>query len=270
MSVRSNPMSVSSMLSSNERVVEQHNWANKSNLINVISTPFNEAIDNKGEKRAELGSVIYDPFINPATLLDSELLSNHLGGIITAKIDYGWLQGINWELGDHQNVQSHHNDSHIFDLIPFRKRKLWGTEVYTDDSDLLAIAVHSGYLRILPNSHPPTLRGRGSLVLKLIVGPTLLRYESTVRQGLKSRNWGNSHDGQSLIVHSLTLSNVRHASYSSIISTHNPTGNNQTARTLPHQAPHRPILIPPSPPSPFIDITRTINITRLYNSRCRR
>lgn len=90
-----------------------------------------------------------------------------------------------------------------------RDRKVWGTEVYTDDSDMLAMLVHSGFLL------PPMLSvsnqakatrdrstagsGEGILVTLRVVG-RLVRYISTERNGLKSRGWGNGHDGGSLVV----------------------------------------------------------------------
>jgi hypothetical protein len=91
-----------------------------------------------------------------------------------------------------------------------KERKVWGTEVYTDDSDLIAVLVHSGFLLPSPypsSSSPPSMTEKmekdtaasGLLVTCRVIG-RLVRYISTERNGLRSRGWGNGHDGGSLVV----------------------------------------------------------------------
>ncbi|KAI9852438.1 MAG: hypothetical protein M1838_000758 [Thelocarpon superellum] len=107
-----------------------------------------------------------------------------------------------------------------------RRRALWGTGIYTDDSDVVAAAIHGGWIRgawaddvdlsllNLGSTHdatdlpsdtllappptgpisPPTDK---DLHITLVVLPALQRYASTVSRGLRSRAWGDNHDGLS-------------------------------------------------------------------------
>jgi len=120
----------------------------------------------------------------------------------------------------------------IWDLRPIKKRKVWGTDVYTDDSDILAMCLHSGMLRLGPDTAeeslenavksvygselsvtpkedaPVTLRkdSNNSLLLVTVrVAPKLIQYRGCCRSGLVSRNWGNGHDGVSLMIESLSV-----------------------------------------------------------------
>ena len=113
-----------------------------------------------------------------------------------------------------------------------RRRALWGTDIYTDDSDVVAAAIHSGWLRgefgedidsaILElgkpskanrNADKPTSTLQGvftsppeepmapppgkEMRLTLLVLPALEKYTSHIAHGIKSRSWGNTHDGVS-------------------------------------------------------------------------
>lgn len=128
------------------------------------------------------------------------------------------------------------------------RRKLWGTDVYTDDSDVLAMCVHAGWIEAphLPNvpewlagggasnvskawtelterqerafGHapraPPSREHRGTqltcdLSVTLRIAPKLILYKGCHRGGIKSRSWGNTHDGASLVVESVELRPVR-------------------------------------------------------------
>lgn len=113
-----------------------------------------------------------------------------------------------------------------------RRRTLWGSDVYTDDSDPVAAAIHAGWIRgdwgddidlsmlgIDTASNPKrTLPKKGNkaietvfslpsqpirpppgkdLHLTLLILPTLQSYASTTAHGIKSRTWGHDHDGVS-------------------------------------------------------------------------
>ena len=113
-----------------------------------------------------------------------------------------------------------------------RRRALWGTDVYTDDSDPIAAAVHSGWIRgefgedvdpamlelpshdktenIVPRhasdgqdvfTAPPTEPmlppPNKDLHLGLLILPPLETYTSRIAHGIKSRSWGKTHDGMS-------------------------------------------------------------------------
>lgn len=114
------------------------------------------------------------------------------------------------------------------------RRVLWGLDVYTDDSDPLAAAIHSGWilgdwgegidasmLEPNPTRKPSTDAGKVNdgattelvhltrpseplkpiagkdLHLTLLILPALQSYASHVRHGIKSRAWGSTHDGMS-------------------------------------------------------------------------
>lgn len=125
-------------------------------------------------------------------------------------------------------------------------RKLWGTDVYTDDSDVLAMCVHAGWIEAphIPGV-PEWLCGGGCLPVAkawkalsvkeaeqtgepmpeptprepihivpsatcdlsviLRIAPKLVLYKGCHRGGIKSRSWGNTHDGVSLVVESVEL-----------------------------------------------------------------
>ncbi|KAL8740079.1 MAG: hypothetical protein Q9190_007179, partial [Brigantiaea leucoxantha] len=112
-----------------------------------------------------------------------------------------------------------------------RRRALWGCEIYTDDSDPVAAAIHAGWivgawgpdidsskLEIDDASKPATTaeqQGAEEIVvrldvlpsrpvippenkdmhLKLRVLPALEDYKSVTRHGIRSRSWGDRHDG---------------------------------------------------------------------------
>lgn len=113
------------------------------------------------------------------------------------------------------------------------RRVVWGLDVYTDDSDPLAAAIHSGWIRgdwgegidesmlesdqtgkpsteaVKPNaattelvhlvrpSEPMKPVAGKDLHLTLLILPALQSYTSHVRHGIKSRQWGSTHDGMS-------------------------------------------------------------------------
>jgi len=117
-----------------------------------------------------------------------------------------------------------------------RRRCVWGTEVYTDDSDVLGALIHLGKIPgVLPEgvepavisdksrkvivhgstskgkkngaisrlkengeiAQPPALVAGKDLVVNLLILPTLERYTGTTRNALKSRSWNTIHDGMS-------------------------------------------------------------------------
>jgi len=103
-------------------------------------------------------------------------------------------------------------------------RAVWGTDIYTDDSDPLAAAIHAGWIRgewgdgidfsmlelnpgndsdtkdTIFTSVPATpmlpLPGK-DLHLTLVILPALQNYTSHVVHGVRSRHWGSDHDGLS-------------------------------------------------------------------------
>lgn len=113
-------------------------------------------------------------------------------------------------------------------------RNIWGTDVYTDDSDPLAAAVHAGWVRgawhsdvdeamlgLKPSMQATTTKADvGTLRapraagpvdipldldchLTLLILPPLAQYASSVRFGISSRRWGENHDGMSFRIEKL-------------------------------------------------------------------
>lgn len=77
-----------------------------------------------------------------------------------------------------------------------KKRKVWGTEVYTDDSDIVAVLFHSGKLK------EEDIKDR-DCVATLRVCPRLHRYGGSLQNGINSRSWLVPHDGVSVMVDSI-------------------------------------------------------------------
>jgi len=115
-----------------------------------------------------------------------------------------------------------------------KHRQIWGTDVYTDDSDVIAAAVHSGWLKgdfgeankdlqeLCDNDSeagderetievPMTLDSRPPKPVKvppghdvhvtLLVLPPLESYPSTMQHHVRSREWEGTHDGMSFMIH---------------------------------------------------------------------
>ncbi|CAG8520424.1 6690_t:CDS:2 [Ambispora gerdemannii] len=82
----------------------------------------------------------------------------------------------------------------IWDNTKVRKRWLWGTDVYTDDSDTVAVLIHTGYFTPKPpkSQWPPNFPDY-DLCVTIRVLPKLVQYTSCSRNRIKSRSWGNHH-----------------------------------------------------------------------------
>ncbi|KAG0631979.1 hypothetical protein M758_1G295700 [Ceratodon purpureus] len=73
-----------------------------------------------------------------------------------------------------------------------RGSQLWGTDVYTDDSDIVAVLLHTGYYS--PSATPPPNSISELRATIRILGPQNM-YTSTLRNGLRSRAWGGGGGG---------------------------------------------------------------------------
>ncbi|KAF4636827.1 hypothetical protein G7Y89_g1245 [Cudoniella acicularis] len=107
-----------------------------------------------------------------------------------------------------------------------RRRAVWGTDIYTDDSDIIAACIHEGWFRgawpddvdislldleindkprevirvedVLtspPSSGPWIVPENHDLEVKVLILPPLAKYYSTTRFGIRSRDWGGKHGG---------------------------------------------------------------------------
>jgi hypothetical protein len=115
------------------------------------------------------------------------------------------LEGAKWQIGDPEKYTGEDEAEippEVWELEGLRKRKVWGTDIYTDDSDVVGIALHSGWLRLSPSDGKADEDKAKvqTLLVKLLVAPALIRYQGCTRQGLRSRSWGNGHEGVSLMV----------------------------------------------------------------------
>ena len=77
---------------------------------------------------------------------------------------------------------------------PVKLNQLWGTDVYSDDSDLVAVLVHTGHLK-LKSSTPKT-----TLLVSLRVCPPPDAFVGSERNGIRSREWAKGHGGVSFKV----------------------------------------------------------------------
>ncbi|KAK6931865.1 Histone deacetylation protein Rxt3 [Dillenia turbinata] len=68
-----------------------------------------------------------------------------------------------------------------------RGGQLWGTDIYTDDSDLVAVLMHTGYCRPTASLPPPAIQELRATVRVL---PPQDCYISTLRNNVRSRAWG--------------------------------------------------------------------------------
>ena len=64
-----------------------------------------------------------------------------------------------------------------------------GTDVYTDDSDLVAVLVHTGHVKL-------KTVGKTPLLVSLRVCPAQATYTGSERNGLSSRDWTGKHGGR--------------------------------------------------------------------------
>eukprot|EP00262_Sarcandra_glabra_P011518 TRINITY_DN2780_c0_g1_i1.p1 TRINITY_DN2780_c0_g1~~TRINITY_DN2780_c0_g1_i1.p1 ORF type:complete len:817 (+),score=173.64 TRINITY_DN2780_c0_g1_i1:177-2627(+) len=68
-----------------------------------------------------------------------------------------------------------------------RGGQLWGTDIYTDDSDLVAVLMHTGYCRPTASPPPPAIH---ELRATIRVLPPQDCYTATLRNNVRSRAWG--------------------------------------------------------------------------------
>ncbi|KAI7824630.1 histone deacetylation protein Rxt3-domain-containing protein [Gamsiella multidivaricata] len=110
-----------------------------------------------------------------------------------------------------------------YDNIKVKRREIWGTDIYTDDSDVVAMLIHGG-LFIPPISAQSTeedsIRPTGQqhnfapdpikhicpgfdLAVTLRILPKLVKYQGSIRNRIKSRTWSTGHDGVSFKIESI-------------------------------------------------------------------
>ncbi|TIC13848.1 hypothetical protein E3Q13_03804, partial [Wallemia mellicola] len=196
--------------------------------LKVTSDSVYEALSKS--PRFSIGSHVYQP----DSLVD--FYPHQVGGVFEMYVPGAWL-GDNWAVrellpqknGDSveltpkvRHVKGKTSRLALTDLDALDERRIWGTDVYTDDSDPVAIAVHLGWLfdasdksydrRLLVGAGRPAEGEKvddviedADLVLVFRVAPRLVAYHSSMRHRLWSRGWGNQHDGFSLVLEECRL-----------------------------------------------------------------
>lgn len=226
-----------------------------------------------------LGSFLYDTQVS--ALLPGDLLRRNVGATLEVRVPGRWLgvgptsahanakhdlQRGRWALGRRDGTDADVNsdeawsehcdaDANAFwDKDVMLQRRAWGTDVYTDDSDVVMMCLHSGWLqgpqtddvpawvppgkavkawrrmtdelegrpsngavelssnRVAVEAHSRRLEQTMDVSVILRVAPKLIAYKGSQRGGVKSRSWGNTHDGVSLTVVSATLKPPGYAS----------------------------------------------------------
>lgn len=81
-----------------------------------------------------------------------------------------------------------------------QKRALWGTDIYSDDSDIAAMVIHMGLCTLPdPLTSAEATGLEKDLLVRLRVVPRLEKYSGSMRHMVQSRPW-EAHDGVSLAI----------------------------------------------------------------------
>jgi hypothetical protein len=208
-------------------IIEQRRAEIRPPLLSVRNEAVRESIALPAgvTTRPSLGRFKYSAYIEPSKIVDGEILKDGVGGSIEFVISAKYFEGFVYEVGDPASyegtlvgpptevLKGRRNGipSHLFEIGNLCRRALWGTDVYTDDSDILSIILHTGWLRV--GSEQGEEDEENSIVVSCVVAPALVRYQGCLRQGLKSRAWGNGHDGVSLMVEDVKIVAVSFISF---------------------------------------------------------
>lgn len=118
-------------------------------------------------------------------------------------------------------IRSWEQRAHGLESMQVKARQLWGVDVYTHDSDLVAILMHCGYISSTASVPRDAVAEAQVLVEHL---PRLLAYPSCHRNGVRSRAWGEYEGGFSIKV-------ILHATCSSSLD-YEPQESSETHATL--------------------------------------
>jgi Histone deacetylation protein Rxt3 len=209
----------------------------------------------KDRPRNHLGSELYAPQVSPvdipsATLSPTNIQTNAGTARIYRSIykPSREFSESNWNCTFTVRVPRYY-------LMPTEREKicaganLWGTSIYTDDSDPVAMAIHSGWIRgewgdgvdasLLDIAPPPTdlevpeemdAPPPAPIIppedceahITMVILPTLQRYQGAVMNGIKSRPFGppptGSKDEKKEVEHDLERSLAVHDGSSWMIS----------------------------------------------------
>lgn len=235
-----------------QRIISDSVWA----WFDEFESISSGSKENDSRPAAFLGSWLYEPWKQP--LLPAGVLAGNVAALLEVRIS-GKMLGLyrersdpaapsGWTLGWRARQAGVRVD--IQDGVPLgeesirkqkqqnggspsfwkqgglEERKVWGSEVYTDDSDVLAMCVHSGWIEgpakvqlgpafsneRLPGSEDNLLYSPPDLRVTLRVAPRLVGYRESCGGGFWSRSWLGMHDGVSLLVERVQLEKVSHDS----------------------------------------------------------
>ncbi|CAJ0629230.1 4427_t:CDS:2, partial [Entrophospora sp. SA101] len=145
-----------------------HHDATKLEEISRVIVHNDESLNMNGFKEKNLGHLLYNP---KEILPPLEFKENGLMEI--------WIQAkhLTW---DNTKVKEHF---------------VWGTDIYCDDSDVVATLIHSGLFVPLEYDKSKVVQNQPNYDLHVTIRayPKLLYYKGTKRNNYKSRCWGDHH-----------------------------------------------------------------------------
>ncbi|KAL8956866.1 MAG: hypothetical protein Q9193_005720 [Seirophora villosa] len=182
--------------------------------------------------RHHLGSTLYAPVLEPAGLTAAQSTTTTKLGVSSVPRPLPRYEGKENCTFTVRVPRFYLSDVEREEVT--RRRAVWGYDVYTDDSDPLAAAIHAGWIQgswredidvsmlelsssstraagkaavvdvesiegslTSPPSQPMVPPKNKDLHLTCLVLPALEQYASKVCNGIKSRGWGDNHDGMS-------------------------------------------------------------------------
>lgn len=184
--------------------------------------------------RHHLGSTIYEPTISASTSTSSHSKFEDRGASYVIPPQYG-KENCTLTIRVPRYYLTHSNL-----LRTTARHAVWGTDIYTDDSDPLCAAIHDGWIRgawpdavdvnllepelknvslaattsILrdtvlnepPPSGPMAVPPSRDMHITIVILPALQYYASRVAHGVKSRVWGADHEGLSFKIEKVAFS----------------------------------------------------------------
>ena len=139
------------------------------------------------------------------------------GGIVKVRVNGAFL-GTSWVVRGEKgwDETSPYPSANVELGRGLKRRSIWGTDVYSDDSDLGLVLIHAGWIRWTVKTDEEATRRTGTgaggvkekraradddvIEVTVRVVPKLVRYTATERNGVRTRGWGNGHDGASIVV----------------------------------------------------------------------
>lgn len=208
-------------------------------LVTIQTQPLLQSVAH--QPRSHLGSQLHAPTVSLPPSRATPLYTRHPFASRPRPLpNFGGKENCTFTIRVPRAYLSHASREHLC-----AQRQVWGTDVYTDDSDPLAAAVHSGWIRgawsedvdvnllelnigqpapqdgivgnqsvtheaqtkstdtltNTPATGPVTPPENRDAYITLLVLPPLEKYASSTWYGIRSRSWGDNHDGMSFKIH---------------------------------------------------------------------